>query len=151
MKTLLARKVTNEQMTRKVAAKIVKSYLADCPAFTVFLEGGLGAGKTFLIRSILEALGVEDDITSPTYTYVQQYTGTKSFAHFDLYRFRNSEQILTKGFGDILTDESVCKFIEWPERLSPELCKICSGTQFTIKIDHGVGASMRQIKLLSRD
>jgi tRNA threonylcarbamoyladenosine biosynthesis protein TsaE len=151
MKTLLARKVTNEQMTRKVAAKIVKSYLADCSAFTVFIEGGLGAGKTFLIRAILETLGIDEDIPSPTYTYVQEYTGTKNFAHFDLYRFRTSEQILAKGFGDMLTDESVCKFIEWPERLSPELRALCSGTQFTIKIDHGAGASMRQIELLSRN
>jgi tRNA threonylcarbamoyladenosine biosynthesis protein TsaE len=150
MKTLLARKVTNEQMTRKVATKIVKSYLQECPNFTLFLEGGLGAGKTFLIRAILEAMGVKEEVTSPTYTYLQEYTGDRTFVHFDLYRFRNTEQFLAKGFGDILTDESVCKFIEWPERLDENTSDLCSGEQFTIKIDHGVGASMRSIKLLKK-
>lgn len=151
MKTLLSRKVTNEQMTRKVAQKIVKVYLSDCQSFTIFLEGGLGAGKTFLIRAILESMGVTEPITSPTYTYLQEYSGDREFAHFDLYRFQNIEGFLAKGFGDIIADESVCKFIEWPERLGKNAFALCSGKHFAIKIDHGIGASMREIKLLSRD
>lgn len=150
MKTLLTRKVTNEQMTRLCANKIVDTYLKDLESFTVFLEGGLGAGKTFLIRSILEAMNVEDTITSPTYTYVQTYDGDKSFAHFDLYRLRNTTDFLSKGFGEISTDNHICKLVEWPERLAGDSFDLFSGPHFTIKIEHGIGASMRSIKLLTR-
>ena len=151
MQTLLTRKVTNETMTRAFAQKLYKSYLQDSDNFTIFVEGGLGAGKTFLIRALLEIFGVEEEVTSPTYTYVQEYeAGGKQFAHFDLYRTKNSADFVARGFADIADDRSVNKLVEWPQRLGAESFGLFSGDIYTVVIDHGIGASMRQIKLLKK-
>ena len=148
MKKILERKVANENMTRQVIEKIFREYLQPVPNFSLFLEGGLGAGKTFCAREILRLAGTTEAITSPTYTYVQTYEPAESgYAHFDLYRIRNSAEFFEKGLEDIATDEQVQKLVEWPIRMGEDL-SIFSGVHYTLKIDHGIGASMRTILLL---
>lgn len=83
----------------------------------VALWGDLGAGKTTLARAILQALGVTEDVPSPTFTLVQSYDTLPAVAHFDLYRLKSAREMEELGFEDALAQGAV--LVEWPER-APE-------------------------------
>ena len=81
----------------------------------VLFKGELGSGKTTLIKSILKSKGVSENITSPTFSIVNQYTISSGLInHFDLYRIKSLTELDVIGFEEYLQSEAVC-FIEWPE------------------------------------
>ncbi|MCT4508847.1 MAG: tRNA (adenosine(37)-N6)-threonylcarbamoyltransferase complex ATPase subunit type 1 TsaE [Tepidibacter sp.] len=78
----------------------------------VCLIGDLGAGKTTITKSIAKALEVDDYITSPTFTIVNEYDGRYSLYHFDVYRISSSEDMYEIGFEEYVYGEGIC-IIEW--------------------------------------
>ena len=100
--------------TARLGAGIAGSLMAGD---AVALWGDLGAGKTTLARAILRALGVTDEVPSPTFTLVQSYETEPRIAHFDLYRLKTAREMEELGFDDALAEGAV--LVEWPER-APE-------------------------------
>ncbi len=149
MKIIISKNVHDLEATKKIAKEITK-ILNNSKNFSVFLEGGLGAGKTFLVREILNNLGEKKAIPSPTYTYVNQYkTNNKNYAHFDFYRLDSPNSFFEKGLEEISSDENISCFSEWVNKISRNAQKTFSGKKFCIKIEFGVGVGMRKIKFFS--
>ena len=108
----------NDEETNKLGKDIASEIkLADASSIEIHLEGDLGAGKTFISRSIIKNCGWSDLVKSPTYTLCEEYDlGKYLFLHIDLYRTNEAQDI------DIFdlnrqTDSKKIVLIEWPERL----------------------------------
>jgi tRNA threonylcarbamoyl adenosine modification protein YjeE len=87
----------------------------------ITLAGELGVGKTTLAQSICAGFGVTEEITSPTYALVQQYSSPKaSVYHIDLYRLDSPEQLTNLGWDEIVSSRSLV-LVEWPERAGTRL------------------------------
>ena len=85
------------------------------------LTGDLGAGKTQLTKGIAAALGVDADVTSPTFTIQMVYPGRDfDLNHFDLYRLERPDQLEDTGLFDVLGADGVC-VIEWGEQFADEI------------------------------
>lgn len=78
--------------------------------------GNMGAGKTTFIKSICEAMGVQDTINSPTFAIVNEYEDaeTNTIYHFDFYRIKDIAEVYNMGYEEYLYSNAYC-FIEWPE------------------------------------
>ena len=85
--------------------------------------GEIGAGKTTLTQAICRHFGVKDQVTSPTFSLVNEYTytqndSTKIIHHLDLYRLKSVEEAIDIGIEEYLDDPWLC-LIEWPEIIEP--------------------------------
>ncbi len=133
---ILKEKVSNIEETKLISKKIFQ-ILKTFKNFTVFFDGDLGAGKTFMIRELLRKFEIKDDVTSPTFITFNEYCSEKSnlkFVHFDFYRLENPKDFFTKGLADIAFEEDSFKFVEWREKISQEAQKTFSGTKFLVTI-----------------
>lgn len=87
--------------------------------------GKMGAGKTTFIKAICECLQVDDVITSPTFSIVNEYYSNKlddSIYHFDFYRIKKVEEVFDMGYEDYFYSGRLC-FLEWPELIEGLLPK----------------------------
>jgi tRNA threonylcarbamoyladenosine biosynthesis protein TsaE len=87
----------------------------------VALSGGLGAGKTCLCRGICRALGVEERVTSPTYTIIHEYEGILPVYHIDAYRLSGADDFEAMGGTEILESPGGVCVIEWSDRIGESL------------------------------
>ncbi len=79
--------------------------------------GDMGAGKTTLIKALCKALGTTDNISSPTFSIVNEYhTAKDKIYHFDFYRLKDQTEALDMGYEEYFYDGAYC-FIEWPEKI----------------------------------
>ena len=91
------------------------------PGTVVAYRGDLGAGKTAFTRGLAKGLGATEQVTSPTYTVVNEYTsGRMPLFHFDMYRLRSSDDLFDIGWDDYLERSGVCA-VEWSENVSDAL------------------------------
>ena len=111
--------------TRSVAGTLalgqtVAEMLMPTPR-VVILSGEVGAGKTTLVKGIVEALGAAaaEDVTSPTFTLVHEYTGAKVWVvHLDLYRLEEDEQVAALGIEEMAAEPEALILVEWGERFA---------------------------------
>ena len=99
------------------AASEILSFASNNRVFLFY--GDMGAGKTTLIKSLCRQLGSDDNVTSPTFAIVNEYTGPNTIYHFDFYRLKNQAEAMDIGFEEYLYSGNYC-FIEWPEKI-PDL------------------------------
>lgn len=83
--------------------------------------GEMGVGKTTLITELARQLGVKDQVSSPTFSLVNEYeAGSETVFHFDFYRVKDLEEVYDIGYETYFNSNAIC-LIEWPERIEPLL------------------------------
>ena len=100
-----------------IAAKGLLDHIAEkkCLVF----HGEMGAGKTTLISTLCNLLGVEGNCSSPTFSIINEYSTSsgKVIYHIDLYRLKDEQEAIAAGVEDCVLSGNYC-FVEWPERAS---------------------------------
>ena len=86
----------------------------------VLLNGDMGAGKTVFTKGVAKGLGIEEEVTSPTYAYMNDYDGR--LFHYDCYRIESVEQAENLGLADYFDMGGIC-LIEWAQNIAPLLPK----------------------------
>lgn len=97
-----------------VASKIIENATHKI----VLFNGEMGSGKTTLIKEIIKQFGIEDHVSSPTFSLVNEYVTSKNklIFHFDFYRIKDEEEALNMGIEDYFNKNAWC-FIEWPKNV----------------------------------
>jgi tRNA threonylcarbamoyladenosine biosynthesis protein TsaE len=154
MEEMTAEKPASENLPKATAVKAVKperqlDYISDSAADTIkigsdllaslqlpallILSGTLGSGKTTLVKGIAEALGAaeRDEVTSPTFTLVHEYEGTRdgkpvSLYHLDLYRLETERQVEQLGIDELMEEDAIV-LVEWGEKF-PSIERRAAGT-----------------------
>lgn len=125
--------------TLEQLSQVVQKLTQDLKGASVItLTGDLGAGKTTLVKKLLASWGVQEQILSPTFTYVNCYKndqGQKIF-HFDCYRITNLNQFIELGFDEYLNEPGAICLIEWPGLIKPLLDQMQPGQVFNLEIVH---------------
>jgi len=95
---------------------LARTLAAELPERAVLaLHGELGSGKTCFVQGLARALGITQAVTSPTFTLVSEYSGTKKLFHIDLYRLQRPEDVLAIGLDEYVEADGI-KAVEWAER-----------------------------------
>lgn len=105
----------SEKDTLDIAARFAQSLSGG---EVVALNGELGAGKTVFVKGLCRALGVGDEVLSPTFTLMREYSGASLFVrHYDAYRLSGGEEAYMCGLADFFGDKSGVCVIEWAEKI----------------------------------
>ena len=114
MKYLTHSPEQTQELGKKLAANLR-------PGDIIAFYGDLGAGKTAFTRGLAEGLQIKEQVTSPTYTIVNEYlSGSMPLFHFDMYRLGSSDELFDIGWEDYLSRGGVCA-VEWSENVEDAL------------------------------
>ena len=130
--------------TQKFAEEFSKTLKAGD---VLCMYGDLGVGKTAFVQGLAKGLGIDEPITSPTFTIVNEYSGRLPLYHFDVYRIGDVEEMEEIGYEDCFYGEGLC-LIEWAnliEEILPEHYR-----QVTIEKDLEKGFDYRRITIEER-
>ena len=106
------------RQAEEVGEKLAKALK---PGAVIAYKGDLGAGKTAFTRGLARGLGAAEQVTSPTYTIVNEYlSGRMPLFHFDMYRLSCSDDLFDIGWEDYLERNGVCA-VEWSENVADAL------------------------------
>lgn len=137
-------KTTSTEQTIALG-KMVATYLE--PGDVILLDGDLGAGKTHFVKGLALGLGIDTDVTSPTFTILNNYPKTalagpsiRQLNHFDVYRVHDEDEILDLGFEEMIYGEDI-SVIEW----SSLIPGILPENTLTVNIQHGSSPQDRTI------
>lgn len=116
--------------------------LAHAHPGPVRLQGAMGAGKTTFVRTLGELLALEDEVSSPTFSIIQEYQGAKGLrvVHMDLYRIEDQAELFNIGIEDYFYSGDFC-LVEWPERLGS------LAPQWTAEISIQLHESLRHLEI----
>ena len=110
--------ISNSELDTKTLAKKIASNLK--PGDVIVLTGELGAGKTKFTEGLLSYFGLENEISSPTFTIVSEYKNENiNIYHFDVYRLEDADEFYAIG-GEEYFEKGIC-IIEWGELISDAL------------------------------
>lgn len=132
---------SHNQIEMAEVAEIITNYFQNEKLFT--FTGDLGAGKTTLISMICKELGSVDDVSSPTYSLVNEYKTSKgeTIYHIDCYRINSIEEAIDAGIEDVMYSDAFC-FIEWPSKI-----KTLLENRNMVKVDIQVNGAKRLISM----
>ena len=127
--------------TQKIAADFAKT-LKEGDVLCMY--GDLGVGKTAFVQGLAKGLGIDEPITSPTFTIVNEYSGTLLLYHFDVYRIADSDEMYEIGYEEYVYGDGV-SVIEWPQLIDD----ILPEKRYDIEIakDYDKGENYRTIEI----
>jgi tRNA threonylcarbamoyladenosine biosynthesis protein TsaE len=125
-----------------VATKVLKELTSK----TILLNGSMGVGKTTFVKSLLKALGSNDDVSSPTFSIVNEYELPNDLMyHFDMYRIKNEDEALQFGIEDYLSSNHWIA-IEWSENIPNLIPENADVIELVLNNDHS-----RTLKLIKKE
>lgn len=127
--------------TQKIAADFAKT-LKEGDVLCMY--GDLGVGKTAFVQGLAKGLKIDEPITSPTFTIVNEYSGTLPLYHFDVYRIADSDEMYEIGYEEYVYGDGV-SVIEWPQLIDD----ILPEKRYDIEIakDYDKGENYRTIEI----
>jgi len=121
-------------------------YRSVSPGTCIALFGDLGAGKTCLTRGITHANNPDAQVSSPTFTLVNEYPGVSKIYHMDLYRLGSLDELFDIGLDELMTPEQGICVMEWAERAE----KILPQRRIEVHLSHD-GQDNRKVEIKSYD
>ena len=129
--------ITSLEEIDKVAGDFIQ-YISesDLQSNIFAFYGKMGAGKTTFLKAICKALGVQDNVNSPTITIINEYRSSRGFPiyHFDFYRINRLQEAFDIGTEDYFAGSGLC-LIEWPEKIAEILPEDCIKVSITTNPD----------------
>lgn len=132
------RRTEGPEETERLAAELAAELE---PGDVVLVSGDLGAGKTTFVRGGARALGVTEDVTSPTFTIGQRYAGRTPVSHLDLYRLGGLGEEEPGLLDDYLTTDAIA-FVEWPDVAGSALGNVA----LEVRLAHA-GGDRREVEI----
>ena len=129
----------SEQQTYEFA----KNYAKTLVGGEILLLGGeLGAGKTVFTKGLADGLGVDDYVTSPTFTIMNEYQGALTLCHVDAYRLKSGEEAFATGITEYFGQSGVVCCIEWWQNIRSAI----AGKTVKVEIEY-LGEEERKISI----
>jgi len=140
LEELIGEKETEDKA--KNFASLIKGFKNS---LLINLIGNLGAGKTTFVRGLIQELGFDEFVKSPTFTIVESYESDNlKVFHFDLYRIEDDKELQAIGVEDYLTEENAITLVEWPEKSK----RYFNDPDYIIELNHCDNDEKRLINII---